>query len=108
MSRTTAKRSGLPKSFDALNALFALRPIRDEVDLTNAQEVVDALAVLSNPSNDQKDYLETLSTLIEKYEQELATFDDDDATVIEVLTFLMEGREMSGSDLGRWLGNREL
>jgi antitoxin component HigA of HigAB toxin-antitoxin module len=31
-----------------------------------------------------------------------------EVTVIEVLRFLMEGHDMSASDLGRLLGNREL
>src|SRR5439155_20697527 len=108
MHRATAKLQQLPKTCDGLNALCPLRPIRDDVDLSNAQEVVDALAVLSTRSRDQKDYLETLSTLVEKYEQEQGAFTDDDASVIDVLKFLMEGREMSASDLGRLLGNREL
>ena len=108
MNRAIAKLQKLPKTFDGLNALWPLRPIRDDVDLSNAQEVVDALAVLPTRSRDQKDYLETLSTLIEKYEQEQGTFNDDDASVLDVLKFLMEGRAMSASDLGRLLGNREL
>ena len=109
MNRITTKLQKAPRKFETLNGLFPLRPIRDDIDLANAQEVADTLAVLPAPSKDQTDYLETLSTLIEKYEQEHGEFDDDDATsVIDVVRFLMEGREMSASDLGRLLGNREL
>jgi HTH-type transcriptional regulator/antitoxin HigA len=98
----------VPRTFDELNALHALRPIQDNVDLENAQELADALAVLPKRTKDQEDYLETLSTLIEKYEAEQDAVETADLTPIEVLRFLMEGHDMSASDLGRLLGNREL
>ena len=66
----TSKRGKAPESFAALCARHALRPIQDRVDLENAQEIVDALAVLPRRTRDQEDYLETLSTRIEKYEAE--------------------------------------
>jgi HTH-type transcriptional regulator / antitoxin HigA len=107
-TRTTANQSNLPRTFDELNVRHTLRPIQDRVDLENAQEIADALAVLPRRTKDQEDYLETLSTLIEKYEQEQNTIDISSLDPIEVLRFLMDAREMSASDLGRVLGNREL
>ena len=106
--RVAQNLKDMPEAFDALNAMHPLRPISDAVDLGNAQELVDALAVLKKRTKDQADYLETLSTLIEKYEAEQGAFDDDDVSVIDVLKTLMEGHDMSASDLGRLLGNREL
>ena len=108
MSRVAQNLNDLPETFDALNAMHPLRPINDDVDLANAQELVDALAVLKKRTKDQEDYLETLSTLIEKYEAEQGVFDDNDVSVIDVLKTLMQGHDMSASDLGRLLGNREL
>jgi antitoxin component HigA of HigAB toxin-antitoxin module len=109
MSRRIAARlNRVSRSFEELNALHALRPIQDSVDLENAQEIADTLAVLPTRNKDQGDYLETLSTLIEKYEADQDAVETTDLTPIEVLRFLMEGRDMSASDLGRLLGNREL
>jgi len=61
-------KAALPTTFASLNAMLPLRPINDRIDLGNAMEVVDRLAVLAKRTADQEDYLETLSTLIEKYE----------------------------------------
>src|SRR3982750_93606 len=68
----------------------------------------DRLAVLDRRTRDQEDYLETLSTLIEKYEAERAAIDTSGLTPAEMLRYLMRGREMSASDLGRLLGERSL
>jgi HTH-type transcriptional regulator / antitoxin HigA len=109
--RPSAANLGVPpRSFEELNSLHPLRPIHDDVDLENAQEFSDALAILRKRSRDQEDYLETLSTLIEKYEAEQDVFSEDERelTTVDILRRLMEGREMSASDLGRVIGNREL
>jgi HTH-type transcriptional regulator/antitoxin HigA len=108
MSRTAANLRDLPDTFESLNARHPLRPIQDQADLENAREMADALAVLRTRNKDQEDYLETLSTLIEKYEAELSDDEASDLSPIEVLRYLMEGHDMSASDLGRLLGNREL
>jgi HTH-type transcriptional regulator/antitoxin HigA len=105
---TISKRNPLAETFQALSARHLLRPIQDQADLENALEMVDALAVLPRRTKDQEDYLETLSTLIEKYEQEQNAMEVRNLSPIEVLRYLVEGREMSASDLGRVLGNREL
>jgi HTH-type transcriptional regulator/antitoxin HigA len=108
MSRRTknAHAGRLPEAFDELNRLHPLRPINDDVDLRNAAEIVDALALLTNPTTDQSDYLETLSILIEKYEADAV--DDSGSDGIDILRDLMAGHEMSASDLGRLLGERSL
>jgi antitoxin component HigA of HigAB toxin-antitoxin module len=106
--RRVATQRRLPTTFDNLNALLPLRPIEDRDDLKHARKMVDALAVLARRTVDQEDYLETLSTLIEKYEQERNADQWKASNPIDVLRFLMEGHEMSASDLGRLLGHREL
>ena len=108
MSRVAQNLNDLPEAFDALNAMHPLRPINDDVDLANAQELVDALAVLKDRTKDQEDYLETLSTLIEKYEEEQQAIDVRGVSGIDILKSLMGGQDMNASDLGRLLGNREL
>jgi HTH-type transcriptional regulator / antitoxin HigA len=107
-SRTSMKRAKLPKSFEQLNALQPLRPIADKIDFDNAQEIADRLAVLDRRTRDQDDYLETLSTLMEKYEDERSPIHTMDLDPIQTLKYLLECHEMSASDLGRLLGNREL
>lgn len=105
---TTARRGSLPETFAGLNRLHALRPISGETDLENAQGVMDRLAVLTKRTRDQEDYLETLATLMERYEAEHAAIEVGDLDPVETLKYLMAGRGMSASDLGRVLGGRTL
>ena len=107
-ARTTSRRAKVPETFEELNALHPLRPINDKVDFENAQQVSDRLAVLDRRSADQDDYLETLSVLMEKYEAEHAAIHTRDLDPIDTLRYLMDGRGMTASDLGRLLGERSL
>ena len=59
-------------------------------------------------TSDQDDYLETLSTLVEKYEDEHHPIKTSKLDPIETLKFLMEQNEMSMSQLGEILGQRQL
>jgi HTH-type transcriptional regulator / antitoxin HigA len=107
----TAPRKGYrkpPTTFAELVAAHPPRPIGDDVDLRNAEEVVERLAVLPSRTKDQEDYLEVLSTLIERYEAEHYPIDTSGITPIERLKFLMEQHDMNASDLGRLLGDRTL
>lgn len=108
MSRTTPHLADVPETFEALNARHPLRPIQDQTHLENAREMVDALALRRTRNKDQEDYLETLSTLIEKYEADVMADEASGLSPIDMLRYLMEGHDMSASDLGRLLGNREL
>jgi len=81
--------------------------LRDAVDYHNAAEVVDRLALLKRRTGDQEDYLEAISTFIEKYDKELLD-EQGRQNPIQTLRFLMEGHDMTASDLGRILGNRSL
>ena len=106
--RTRAKQNTLPRLFAELNALHPLRPIQDRLDFENAQDISDKLAVLDRRSKDQDDYLETLSTLMAKYEDEHSPIQTEDLGPVETLKYLMESHDMNASDLGRILGNRAL
>ena len=101
-------RDDLPGSFEELGAVLPLRPIHDESDLENAQAIADRLAVLGTRTADQDAYLETLSILIEKYEDEHHAIDTEGLDAIGNLKLLMEQHEMNASDLGRLLGQRQL
>jgi len=108
MRTLTRHRTDLPKTYDRLVAMLPPRPVHDEVDLDNVLEVIDRLAVLRKRTHDQEDYLEALSVFAEKYEDEHEPIRTDDLDPIELLKSLMQHREMSASDLGRLLGQREL
>jgi len=96
----------LPGTFEALCSLHWPRPIHDDVDYDNAARIVDRLALLPERTADQEDYLEAISTLIEKYDKDHFPAEPSDA--IETLKFLTDAHDMSASDLGRLLGNRTL
>lgn len=70
-----------------------------------------SIALRCSPSRtaDQDDYLEALSTLLEKYDKDLLPEDGADGRkAIATLKYLMEGQNMSASDLGGLLGSRTL
>ena len=105
---TAANRGPLPESFAELNAELPLRPIRDDIDYENAMELVDRLAVLDKRNHDQDDYLETLTELVGKYEDEHYAADFSAQSPLDILQFLCEHNKMSASALGELLGNRSL
>ncbi len=109
MSQThQLERGPIPKTYSELAALHMPRPIHDEADLDNIIEIVDRLAVLKRPTRDQRDYLELLTTLVEKYEQDHHPIDTSHLTPLDRLKFLLDGHGMNASDLGRLLGQREV
>lgn len=106
--KTRSRKTELPHDFAALEALRALRPIRNDRELDLASQISDRLAVLDRRTRDQEDYLETLSLLIETYEDQHHRIDISDLAPLDALRSLLEARGMSASDLGRLLGNRSL
>jgi hypothetical protein len=59
----------IPESWDQLKDLYPIRPIRTDEDYSKAAKIVDKLCMLKNPSKDQQDYLDVLSSFIETYDQ---------------------------------------
>ncbi len=98
----------LPKDFDGLVRLYPPRVIRDEADYDNVQEMIDALTSIAAPTKGQTDYLETLTILFAEYEDDHFAIETDDVSPLEMLKFVMEQSGMTGSDLGRLLGERSL
>ena len=94
----------LPTTFADLMGLHALRPIVDGIDLANATEMMDRLAVINLPTPDQADYLLTLSLLVEAYEAENDPVELTRMSGVQMLRHLMGVNEMSGADVGRVLG----
>jgi HTH-type transcriptional regulator/antitoxin HigA len=103
-----ARIAGIPEDYLALVAKYPLRPIRSDGELAAAMKVVDRLAVLDHRTEDQEDYLDVLSGLIEEYESERYEAKMPKKGTLSVLRFLLDENGMSGSDLGRLLGQRQL
>ena len=104
-SLTARVPARMPRSFDQLNALHPLRPINDQIDLKNATEIMERLAVLNKRTRDQNDYLETLVLLTEAFESDEASdaMDRSKSSGLDVLKYLMEAHAMKQTDLARLL-----
>ena len=85
---------------------FILRPIHKKRDYENALGVAAELASWEDLTSEQADYLEILTKIIADYEEKLVEMSKHSPS--EILQFLVEENKMSGSDLGRILGNRTL
>jgi antitoxin component HigA of HigAB toxin-antitoxin module len=111
MSKSATHLHGrMPKTFNELNALLPLRPINDRIDLENAYEVMDRLAVIEKPTKDQRDFLDTLVILTEafdKEENESALAAADKVTGLELLKYLMDNTNMTQAALAKALGVSE-
>jgi HTH-type transcriptional regulator/antitoxin HigA len=89
---------------------FPLVPIRDDQHLKAAHAIIDKLSIAGEEhlSQGQMDYLLVLGDLTSSYES--AAFDEmtRDVKGLDILRHLMEEHEMTGSDIGRIIGHREL
>jgi HTH-type transcriptional regulator/antitoxin HigA len=96
-----AQPEKLPKTFFNLVALHPPRPIHDEADYENTLELVDALAG-AKLNEDQDDYLDVLSQLVESYEErKFKPFPK--VSGLDALKFLLSENEMNGNDLAKLL-----
>ena len=64
-----------------------LRPINDKVDFKNAQKIADSLAVWTPEMRNQDEYLESLSLLMEHYEDQHSPINTADLTPINALKY---------------------
>lgn len=97
----------IPKSFLGLQEkVFVLRPIHSKADYKKAMRVASDLASSIRLTGEQSDYLEVLTSNIKAYEDK--HFEGRKHTPLDILKFLVSENGMSGSDLGRVLGNRTL
>lgn len=82
------------------------RPIHN-IEYEHAVEMIDRLAVLATRTADQDDYLETLTALVERYDDVHHALDTT-ASPVDMLKYLCEQNGMNASALGELLGNRSL
>jgi antitoxin component HigA of HigAB toxin-antitoxin module len=71
-------------------------------------DLVNKLTSLPKPTKGQLKYLDTLTILVERYEDETEGVVPEGVAPLAVLRYLMDDRGMSASDLGRLLGDRSL
>jgi HTH-type transcriptional regulator/antitoxin HigA len=89
------------KQYRDLIEQFALRPIRSKAQQEAATLIMDRLAVRSDLSRDEADYLDVLSDLVDAYDRAHNSLQDFDATGLEVLRELMEQHQMKQSALAK-------
>jgi HTH-type transcriptional regulator / antitoxin HigA len=78
---------------------FPLRPIRAEGELDQAMEIVDELTDRDNLDEGEKDYLDVLSDLMERYEAEQHPIEPvSDAAI---LAHLIEAKGIRQAELAR-------
>ena len=113
MRRDTSPAAGefkdLPTSYRELIVRVPLRPIHDAVELSNATDMLDAMALHQEDfSPDQTDYFDVLASLVADYEAQHDPLIIPKVSPLETLKSLLAAHDMSASDLGRLLGHREL
>ena len=98
----TVSRGGKQNRYLELVAAFPLRPISNDAQYRRAVKVLDALLDQSKLSRDERDYLEVLGDVVEKYEEkfeEIAVVSD-----AQMLEFLIESREITQTEVARATG----
>jgi HTH-type transcriptional regulator/antitoxin HigA len=110
LTRRTAAHKAfrrLPETYEGLARLHLPRPIHNAADYANAVEMMERLAG-RRLNRDQEDYLEALSLFVDEYERRHWPINRRPMAPLEAVKFLLQENGMSGSDLGRLLGNRGL
>jgi HTH-type transcriptional regulator / antitoxin HigA len=92
-------------SYLELVCRFPLRPLRADADLDRAVEVIDGLLDRRKLDDGEQDYLDVLSDLVEKYEDEHVPIPP--ASDGDIIRFLLELRALSQADLARQAGIAE-
>lgn len=92
----------VPGTYEELVRLYPPRKIHDQVELENATEVADWLALRAK-NDAQLDYLELLGDLIGQYES-LPARSEKPADPVEMLCYLVEENQITTRQLGALLG----
>ncbi len=110
---TTRTRKAPPAIADDYLALvmrFPLVPIRNDRHLDVAHAMIDELSIIDEDrlTEGQADDLSVLSDLTEAYEAPILAEMVAGVTGLDVLKAMVEEHGLSGSDVGRIVGHREL
>jgi HTH-type transcriptional regulator/antitoxin HigA len=91
-----------PESYKELVRLYPPRKIHDQVDLENATEAADWIALRAK-NDAQLDYLELLGDLLDEYENRLGK-PSKASSPLEILNYLIGENDISTRGLGKILG----
>jgi HTH-type transcriptional regulator / antitoxin HigA len=110
MAVHSSKTSTSAPGYFELVKRFPLVPIKSEAHLKAAIAVIDELSIIDEErlTDEQADYLMVLTDLVEKYEDLHHFVDSSFRDGIEALRYLLAQANLTASDLGRLLGNRQL
>jgi HTH-type transcriptional regulator/antitoxin HigA len=101
----TKRKGGNQDVYLKLFRRVPLRPIRSDDELDRAIEMVDELIDHDERGADERDYLDVLSDLIERYEAEAHPIPA--APDAEILAHLIEAKGVSQADVAREVGVAE-
>lgn len=90
------------QDFISLVQVFAPRPIRTQRQCRAAYQEIDRLMRLKKLSADQRDYLELLSMLVERYEA--AKYPPADVAQGQMLEHLLEAKGVTQADVAKATG----
>lgn len=85
-----------------LVATLPLRPIRSERDLDRAAKMIDSLVDRPKLTKAERDYLDVLTDLVEKYESQ--AYPAEPSSDAEMLAHLLDARGMSQTELAAGVG----
>lgn len=107
---TASRKRKVQDDYLELIYRFPLAEIRTQSDYAAAIKMIDELSIIDDRrlTPGQADYLYVLSELVETYEHKQHQIDLSALSGIEMLKFLLDENDMTASDLGRLLGNRQL
>ena len=98
-----AAKSKANADYLALVRRFPLRSIRNERDHDAALAVLERLVGHPGLTKGQQEYLDTLTSLVERYEKDDARSFDEPVAPLEMLRALMEHRAMRQADVATLL-----
>ena len=83
---------------------FPLLPLRSDADLRRATAVLEELATRKHRDADEEGYLDVLSDLVERFEEERHGIDTDSLSNADMLAFLIERKGVTQADVARATG----
>ncbi|MGJ8639340.1 MAG: helix-turn-helix domain-containing protein [Opitutaceae bacterium] len=104
MTTLIDRKAALPETYNELVSIFTPRPIHDKIGHDNTLSVIDAMAGRAL-NEEQEDYLDLLSTLIESYEDDRLKDELESLPRgLPMLRYLCKENDVNGVELGRILG----
>jgi len=104
------RRTGINGDYLRLIHEFPLCPLRTDGDYETAAAMLDRLAVRpeGSLSPGEQAYMETLTLLVQAYDDERFKIVTKKMTPLQALQYLMDQSSMTAAGLGELLGNRAL